>query len=424
MVRQPQYLLYRDGRYFARLVVPNTLRPYLEGKTELREALGPDRRAALARLHSAVARLQGTIAAAARKAEQESGVRIESGRYPLPPEQIALRNYNERLDFDTELRSADERHAMGLVDDLLVEELRSGIAGRLSDEAVERLVGRRIARFRRLGNTTAVKGSAEWRILACAMCVSELEALARVAERDEGDFSGKPEHPLLASIEPIPEEAPPVPLRDLFNRYIAELKANGKGEQAEKRWRPVIEDLIAFAKTSDARKITKKIILDWKDARIAGLSPRTVKDVYVTAVNAVYNWAVSNDLVEDNPATTVKLRVAPKTQSRPKGFTRDEASEILQFTMAYRPKPSDNPQTQEKPQTSAAKKWAPLLCAFSGARISEITQLRKKDIRMEGDIAVMRIKPDAGKVKTRQYRDVPLHNQIVELGFLEFVDKA
>ena len=74
------------------------------------------------------------------------------------------------------------------------------------------------------------------------------------------------------------------------------------------------------------------------------------------------------------------------------------------------------------PQTSAAKKWAPLICAFTGARISEVTQLRKKDIRIEGDIAVMRITPDAGKVKTRQYRDVPLHDQIIEKGFLEFVE--
>jgi integrase len=120
-------------------------------------------------------------------------------------------------------------------------------------------------------------------------------------------------------------------------------------------------------------------------------------------------------------AGTVKLRVAPKVQNRPKGFTRDEATAILKFTLAYRPKTSDNPQTQEKPQTSAAKKWAALLCAFTGARISEVTQLRKEDIRIENDIPVMRITPDAGSVKTRQFRDVPIHKQIVEKGFMDFV---
>ncbi|MDX0695446.1 tyrosine-type recombinase/integrase [Sinorhizobium medicae] len=420
----PKYLLNRDGRYFARLVIPKELRPFLDNKTELREALGPDRRAALAKLHPAVANLQGQIALAEREAQIAAGAPIEPGRYPLPVDQIALRNYNERLAFDTELRNMDNRHAMGLIDDRLVELLREGIAGVLSDDSLEALVGNRIDKYRRLGNTTVAKGSTEWRTLARAMCVSELEALARVAERDEGDFGGQPEHPMLANVEPAEEEAPPVMLRDLFNRYVAELKANGKGTEAEKRWRPIIDDLIAFARTPDARKITKKTILEWKDAKIKTLAPRTVKDVYLTAVNAVFNWAVSNDQLTENPASTVKLRVAKKVQNRPKGFTRDEATAILKFTLAYVPKQTDNPQTQEKPQTSAAKKWAPLICAFTGARISEITQLRKSDVRMEGDIPVIRITPDAGTVKTRKFRDVPLHKQIIEKGFLDFVNAS
>lgn len=424
MVRQPKYLLNRDGRFFARLVVPKELRPFLDNKTELRVALGPDRRTALARLHPAVATLQSEIALAERKAQIATGAPVEPGRYPLPVDQIAFRNYNERLAFDTELRNFDNRHAMGLVDDRLVEVLREGIAGSLKDDTLETLVGNRIDRYRRLGNTTVIKGTDEWRTLARAMCVSELEALARVVERDEGDFTGQPEHPLLANVEPEKVEVPPVMIRELFNRYIAELKANGKGTEAEKRWRPIIEDLITFARTPDARKITKRIILEWKDAKIKTLSPRTVKDVYLTAVNAVFNWAVSNDELSENPAGTVRLRVAAKVQNRPKGFTRDEAIAILKFTLAYVPKQSDNPQTREKPQTSAAKKWAPLICAFTGARISEITQLRKSDVRMEGDIPVIRITPDAGTVKTRKYRDVPLHKQIVEKGFLEFVDAS
>lgn len=421
MARQPRYLLNREGRYFARLVIPRELRPFLDNKTELREALGPDRRAALAKLHPAVATLQSKIALAERELQIATGSTVEPGRYPLPVDQIAFRNYNERLAFDTELRNMDDRYASMGIDDRLVELLRQGLAGSLSDDSLETLVGNRIDRYRRLGNTTVVKGRIEWRTLACAMCVSELEALARVAERHEGDFTGQPEHPLLANVEPIVEDAPPVLIRDLFNRYVAELKANSKGAEAEKRWRPIIEDLIIFARTTDARKITKRIILDWKDAKIKTLSPRTVKDVYLTSVNAVFNWAVSNDELSENPASTVKLRVAQKVKNRPKGFTREEATAILKFTLAYMPKQTDNPQTQEKPQTSAAKKWAPLICAFTGARISEITQLRKGDVRMEGDIPVIRITPDAGTVKTRKYRDVPLHKQIVDKGFLEFV---
>ncbi|MGO4441480.1 tyrosine-type recombinase/integrase [Rhizobium sp. RAF56] len=206
-----------------------------------------------------------------------------------------------------------------------------------------------------------------------------------------------------------------------FNRYLAELRANGKGDGAEKRWRPIIDDLIRFTKTADAKKLKKKMLIEWKDAKIVALSRRTVRDVYLTAVNAVLNWAVSNDLLDANPAKDIKLKVAPKVLNRPKGFTREEATAVLNFAMAYTPPHSDNPQTPEKPSTSAAKKWAPLICVFTGSRISEVTQVRKEDVREENGIHYIRITPDAGRVKNRKYRDVPLHRQIIEKGFLDFV---
>ncbi|XKM39115.1 DUF6538 domain-containing protein [Rhizobium ruizarguesonis] len=151
MSKNPKYLLNRDGRYFARIVIPKDLRPFLENKIELRSPLGPDRRTALAQLHTAVAELQARIAVAERKAQVSKGEAITPGRYPLPFDQIALRNYNERIAFDTELRNMDDRHASGLVDDVLVELLRAGLAGNLNDDALEPLVGKRIERYRRLG---------------------------------------------------------------------------------------------------------------------------------------------------------------------------------------------------------------------------------------------------------------------------------
>jgi hypothetical protein len=155
MVRQPRYLLNRDGRYFARLVVPKTLRPFLENKTELREALGPDRRKALANLHSAVARLQNNIAIAARKLKATTGEPVVAGRYLLPPNQLALHHYMERLAEDEQRRNFSPQWANVGINDLYVAELRAGIAGKLNDAALEELVGDRIERYRSLGNTVA-----------------------------------------------------------------------------------------------------------------------------------------------------------------------------------------------------------------------------------------------------------------------------
>ena len=69
----------------------------------------------------------------------------------------------------------------------------------------------------------------------------------------------------------------------------------------------------------------------------------------------------------------------------------------------------------------AAKRWVPWLCAYTGARGGEITQLRGMDVFERDGIHALRITPEAGTVKNKRAREVPLHAHIIEQGFLEFV---
>ncbi len=396
----------------------------MDGKFEVRTALGPDYRTALKKLPGAVALLQHDIALAERKAASVQRRPVTIGRYPLAADQMALRNYQARLAFDDEIRSADHRYANMEVDDLLGARLRDGFAGKLSDDQLADLVGDRIERFRHLGNTTAERGTEEWRTLARAICISEYEAMSRVAERNEGDFTGKPAHPILASVVAEPDPLPPVKLTVLLEDYLRERGRDGKGREAGKRWRPVFDDLRKFIKHDDARRLTKQNLLEWKDERLQTLAPKTVADVYLASVRTVLTWAVNNDRLESNVADKVRITVSKKPPTREQGFTDPEALAILEACQAYVPAESDNPKHREFPETTAAKRWGPLLCAFTGARIAEITQLRKQDIRQEGETTVIRITPEAGTVKAGGYRDVPLHQQVIDLGFLDYVESA
>ncbi|WP_024898064.1 tyrosine-type recombinase/integrase [Brucella rhizosphaerae] len=425
MVSQPRHLLNRNGRYFARLVIPKELRPFLDNKTELREALGADRRGALASLHPAVAKLQGLIAVAERKCQLAMGKPIEPGRYPLPVDEIALRNYHERLRFDEELRNAGKSHPSVGIDDRLVGFLREGIAGKLTDDMLDRLVGQNIERFKRLGNTTVVFGSDEWRTLARAMCVSELEALSRMAERDEGDYTGVPEHPLIASQATAGSEPlEPVSLRALLDSYLKELERDNKGREARRRWSPVFDDLIRFVGHDDALRLTDKKLLEWRNKKLETLAAKTVSDVYMASVRAVMTWAFVDKIIPLNPTDGVRVKKSKPIRVREQGYRDDEAQALLKASRSYAPEQVSNPANRESTQTTAAKHWTPLLCAFTGARIVEITQLRKQDVRVENGIPVVRITPEAGSVKTGHYRDVPLHDQIVSLGFLRFVEQS
>ena len=70
------------------------------------------------------------------------------------------------------------------------------------------------------------------------------------------------------------------------------------------------------------------------------------------------------------------------------------------------------------------------MLAFTGARVGEIAQLRRQDLRKEAveghpeGVWVLRTTPEAGRVKTKQARKVPLHPQLIEMGFPEFVAGA
>jgi len=422
MAGKVRNLLNRDGRYFARLVVPKELVRFV-GKTELRTPLGPDYREALKKLPGAVALLQHDIALAERRAVEAGQKNVTIGRYPLAPDQIALRNYQARLAFDDAARN-DPRYASVGIDDVLVAKLRDGMAGRLDDAGLAQAVGDRIERFRHLGNTTAEPGTDEWRTLARAMCISEYEALSRVAERDEGDFTGQPSNPIIRDAVPIADEKPPVSLKRLLTDYVASRKVIGKGKGIEKRWTPVFVDLVKFIGHDDARRLTKQNLMDWRDESVRTLSAKTVGHVYLASVRTVLKWAVENDKLETNVAEKVRQTVPKKQRSREKGFTDDEAVVILRAARDHAPAITDNVATMELPQTTAAKRWSPILCAFTGARITEITQLRKQDFRREGETHVMRIRPDAGTVKAGDYRDVPLHPQLIEMGFMDFVDAS
>ncbi|MBB4066676.1 DUF6538 domain-containing protein [Gellertiella hungarica] len=218
----------RNGRYSARIVVPKELRPYLDGKTELEIQLGGDKREAQRNHAAAVASLQRQIGIARHKLAEATNTKPKPAPYPLTAQQIAHRDYLSQISVDTEFRAFDHRYAQF---DLGAEDVvgfREGYAGKLSNEQLEELVGFRLARAQLAGLTDAKRGSPEWRELAMALCVSSYEALARQAERNDGVFNGKPEHPLLADFDDTPEEVQePVSFDRIIDDEV-ERRARGK----------------------------------------------------------------------------------------------------------------------------------------------------------------------------------------------------
>ena len=183
-----------------------------------------------------------------------------------------------------------------------------------------------------------------------------------------------------------------------------------------RRWRPILDGLMLSAKKDDLRAITTADIEAWVDAALAsGTSTRrSFKRNNLTAVKTAFSTLKKGKHLTANPAADVFVNVPKRQKGREmRGFWNEEAFKILQASL-------DAPPKKLSRNFAVARRWVPWLCAYTGARVNEITQARACDVKFVEDYWCIYITPEAGTQKTCSARLVPLHADLIEQGFLEF----
>nr|WP_249799625.1 tyrosine-type recombinase/integrase [Bradyrhizobium sp. 15] len=145
-------------------------------------------------------------------------------------------------------------------------------------------------------------------------------------------------------------------------------------------------------------------------------SAATVAAAWRTALKTVFGWGVAEKIIDNNPFPEVRISVPRKNIEREtKAFDEAEIKIILAAALRC----DDTKSYRER-----AFRWVPWICAYTGARAGEITQLRASDIQQRSGAHFARLTPSAGKIKTRRARTVPLHEHLIAQGFLDFVERA
>lgn len=179
-----------------------------------------------------------------------------------------------------------------------------------------------------------------------------------------------------------------------------------------KRWSPVIDQLAAHLGHDDPSRINRTDIVDWKNVLLkTGKSNITVRDVYLAAAKATLQYAADQGVLANNPAVGVKVRVKNAKHEREKGFNEGESKTILAAALVP-------PSQKISAEMAAARRFVPWICAYTGARVNEITGLTGRDIIMVDGIAMMRVRAETNK--TRKSRLVPLHSHLIEQGLLVY----
>ena len=195
-----------------------------------------------------------------------------------------------------------------------------------------------------------------------------------------------------------------VPFKALIDGWVAEKAPSSKTLYS---WRKVFDQLRSFIGHDNAADVTADDLLRWKASLLEqGLRTKTIRDSKLAPLRAILQWGFDNRKLAENPAARITIDVRAKLTERIRGFTDEEAVLIL---------------SNAAESTDPVRRWIPLLCAYSGARLSEVCQLRKEDIVSEQGVWCMKLAPEAGSLKNvSSERLVPLHPAVVQAGFLAF----
>jgi hypothetical protein len=262
-------------------------------------------------------------------------------------------------------------------DQIQAPEVRDGIRPTIAKEAkVDQFLASR---------GIALTEEAYSRFVDCVL--DDYIAVVGVLERRaRGDYSRD------KRLEQFPEyETAPKPHKDhkgltplkLFEAWV---DARTPAQSTVDRWRSVFIELERHFEGRTAASITTEEAQEWAEGAInKKRSADTVKEVWCNAAHTVYRWAVKTRKLNSNPFDGVTVTTSRKVRKREKEFNEKEISLILGASLAF--------SNITENTFDAARRWVPWLCAYTGARAGEITQLRGQDVFKRDGNWVIQITP-------------------------------
>ena len=283
------------------------------------------------------------------------------------------------------------------------------------------------------------KGSPEFHLLAKELLLAKIRYYHILDKRHLGDYSDKVDEVLSEYPNPLEGMAYVKTIKDLFKHLS---KHSAKSKSTISTYENAVKLFMELHHDCDASSITRSMVREYKDALLqtprlrSGLNHLTLPDVIkytqkhdiddyispstvnknIKAISAILSWSEKNGYFDDcanwnNPATGVRADDSKRESRLP--FDDKDINSIFD---------------DEYNSLTGAKFWVPLISLYSGARLEEIGQLLVSDIKKdeEYDFWYMDINDKDGKsVKNKSsIRLIPIHQNIIELGFLEFVGES
>lgn len=161
------------------------------------------------------------------------------------------------------------------------------------------------------------------------------------------------------------------------------------------------------------QKHPNKVFLDLIGMGKSTISITTYNN-YIKNLSTIFSYAQKEGILNSNLFANMRIKNPVRVNSYRGVFTSSEVSLIFNKTSHYRE------------SKKSFKYWLPRLAYYTGARLNELCQLYKQDIKLINDVPCIHIQtvlPSQRIKNPSSERVIPIHSKLLELGFVEWVNK-
>lgn len=238
-------------------------------------------------------------------------------------------------------------------------------------------------------------------------------AVKEATLRDAGEVVNTPTvQPLRTSPSKVTH------LRDVYPRWKASEPRSPDSHNACLRSLVLFEEFTGNPPLSALTREQGDGFKAWLQHPDRKTTSKTAHDRLTWAKSLLKYACQSLELISRNPWQG--LKITHKTTNKRRPWTDEELT-----TLFTQPLHTAYELPKAKQAGTDAAYWIPLLGLYTGARIGELAQLQVSDVGNISGIYVLTITDDGDgqAVKTAAgIRKVPIHSELVRLGFLEFVE--
>jgi len=317
----------------------------------------------------------------------------------------------------------------------------------------ERLADKRIAE----NAWVLPKGVPEYDAFVQMVAEAAIEVLRVELERRSGNFGAEPTSKVVtAGLSAVQNTAAAgETIAELFERYAAQRLAEKRkrADTVEQDRKIVLQFATFIGSGKSVRRITQAEVREWRDT-IAALPPKfasakgyeglslraaaakarassapkmspTTVNKYLSTVSPFLGWCVRNGFAERNPCDGLFYDLPKGRNPRPP-FSSEQLQQIFCSPLFTGFESDGKEHRPGQQRANDWRFWIPLTCLFTGARITEIAQLRTDDLHYDGDVPFITICHDESRQQTTKSghtRVMPLHPKLVQLGFVAFVEQ-